>query len=129
MADPESRSTRFIFYMDGITLFESKMQNNDQLQEGWNNGSQRPVLPSKIPQLESLMVSESFGEGLRRDFFGTRLDKEKSLFVFSLIILIVGFFALSTVNLTLDIVVGIIVVCYSLYGGIRWTRQFLNEMR
>ncbi len=115
--------------MNGITPSESRMQNNDQLGEGWDNGSQRPVLLSKIPLPESLTVSESFGEGLRRDFFGTRLDREKSLFVFSLIVLIVGFFVLSTVNLSLGIVLEITVLCYSLYGGIRWTRQFLNEMR
>ncbi len=62
------------------------MQNYDELQEGWDNGYQRPVLPPEFPQLEPLTASESFGENLRRDFFGTRLDREKSLFVFSLIV-------------------------------------------
>ncbi|HYB03632.1 MAG TPA: hypothetical protein VED17_04170 [Nitrososphaerales archaeon] len=104
------------------------MQNYDQLQEQSGDDSQRPVLPSKIPQLESLKISESFADGLRHDFFGTKPDKEKSFFVFSMIILIIGFFVLSAVNLALDIVVGLTVVCYGLYGGIRWTRKFLKEM-
>jgi len=104
------------------------METQDQVQVGWEESSQRLDLRGKLLKQESLLESESFRESLRRDFFGSKMDKQKSIFVFSMLFLIAGFFVLSAFNLSLDVIVGIATVCYGLYGGIRWTRQFLNEL-
>jgi hypothetical protein len=106
-----------------------KMENRKRLQTEWAERSHIQNVPANIPELESLMVSESLLQGLRLEFFGTKLDKQKSVFVFSMLVLIVSFFVLSAINLSLDILMGLVIVGFGLYGGIRWTRQLLGEMR
>ncbi len=92
-----------------------------------HKNSQKLDIISKIPQRQVPWVSESFRESLWHDFFGTKQDTQKSLFVFSMLILIIGFFTLSAFNLSLSMVIGIMVVCYGLYGGIRWDEAILER--
>jgi hypothetical protein len=106
-----------------------KVKNREGLQTEWAERSHIQNVSTNIPKLETLMVSESLLQGLRLEFFGTKLDKQKSFFVFSMLVLIVSFFVLSAINLSLDILMGLIIVGFGLYGGIRWTRQLLGEMR
>jgi hypothetical protein len=80
-----------------------------------------------LVRLESLTISESFRADLRRDFFGTKLDRQKSFFAFSMLALIGAFFVVSAFNLPLGMIIGLIFVSYGSYGTIKWTRHFLKE--
>ena len=105
------------------------MKNREGLQTEWAERSHVQNVSANLPELETLMVSESLLQGLRLEFFGTKLDKQRSFFVFSMLALIISFFVLSAISLSLDILMGLIVVGFGLYGGIRWTRQLLAEIR
>ena len=83
-------------------------------------------IPS-FPKLQTREFSGSLWQDLRQDFFGTKIDKQKSLFVFSMLVLIIAFFVLSSISLSLDILTGLVLLSYGIYGGIRWTRHFLKE--
>jgi hypothetical protein len=83
-------------------------------------------IPS-FPKLQTREFSGSIRQDLRQDFFGTKVDKQKSLFVSTMILLILAFFILSSVSLSLDVLTGLVLLGYGIYGGIRWTRHFLKE--
>jgi len=80
-----------------------------------------------LPKLQTREFSGSAWQDLLQDFFGTQVDKQKSIFVLSMIALILVFFVLSSVSLSLDVLTGLVLVSYGIYGGILWTRHFLKE--
>ena len=125
--DPESNSARLLFHLCGFIL-GWKMESYAANQQNRRENSPDSGLTSKIREQRASTVTDSFRESLRYDFFGTKQDRQKSFFVFSMLILIAGFFVLSAFNISLDVIVGAILVCYGMYGGIYWTKEFLNDV-
>ncbi len=104
------------------------MGNGEAIETEWVAHSYRASPLSSIPDLPATKLSDNVWRDLWQDFFGTKADKQKSLFVFSMLLLIAGFFILSSVSLSMDIIVGLLLVGFGIYGGVRWTRQFLKEI-
>jgi hypothetical protein len=90
-------------------------------------GSQgRHYISPPVPVAESQLSLSSFGADLRFSFLGTKEDRQKSLFVVSMLSLILAFFVVSAFSILLDMALGVGVVSIGLYRVVRWTKRFLN---
>ncbi len=88
--------------------------------------SQSQLRPSKLRLADTPIINQSLREAIWREFFGTKQDRQKSTYVMSLLMLIVAFFVVSAFSLPLDVILGMVLMCYAIYGGIWWASNSVH---